>query len=270
VAIFRLFYGVLTKEEGAMSVQSLMASATTDGRLSLSWEAFGAPIVFSIQVALDSEFTEGARSFVVPKSARSCALDIGSGQWYYRVGAWIGSDREGAIDWSGIYKPIRLSTTKSAIALSPFPILIPNVSPALNAVVFHTGIYESYYMIFHVVRGNEFKASSIKSYYVKDTGNAQVQVSGLDPQYTYSFQLQMMTGEKGELPTNAVRPLTDVYSIKNKKTGAVVKPTNATEHASYAADRAILQGAVGRKQQNFSSYADYLQFKAARTRTSGS
>ncbi len=253
-----------------MSVQSLMASATTDGRLTLSWEAFGTPVAFSIQVALDSEFTQNARTFVVPKSARSCALDIGSGQWYYRVGAWLGSDREGVIEWSGIYKPVFIASPKSVATLAPFPMLIPKVSPALNAVVFHTGVYDPYYIIFHVVRGNEFKASSMKTYYSKDTGNAQVQVSGLDPQYAYSFQLQMLTGDKGALPTNTVHPLTDVYSIQNKRAGAIVKPTNATEHASYAGDRAILQGAVGQKRQKFSSYTDYLKFKAAQARTSGS
>ncbi len=253
-----------------MSIQNLMAATTPDGRLSLNWEAYGAPIACSIQVALDSEFTEEARTFIVPKSVRSCALDIGSGQWYYRVGAWIGTELEGTIEWSGIYKPITIVSAKSRVPVSPFPIAIPSVTPALNAIVFHTGLYEPYYMILHMTRDGVFKASSMKTHYMKDYGKAQIQMSKLDPQYTYSFQLQMLTGDKAALPTNTIRVLTDVYSIRNKKTGMPVKATNGTDSAVYAADRAILQDAVGRRKQNFSSYAQYLQFQAAKARTSAS
>ena len=253
-----------------MSIQRLIGLCARDGRLELEWESFGNPIAFSVQAALDSEFTQETRTFVIPKSTRSCTLDIGAGQWYYRVGAWIGTELEGNIDWSGIYKPIHIASAKERPVVTPFPILIPKVTPALNAVVFHTGLYEPYYMILHMTSDSIFKASSMKTYYIKDIGNSKIQMSKLDPQYTYSFQLQMLTGNKGELPTNTVRLLTDVYSVKNKKTGATVKPASGTDHAVYARDKAILQDAVGRTKQNFSSYADYLQFKAARARTSGS
>lgn len=269
MAIFRLFSSLPTKEE-TMSIQALVGSCTADGRLALRWEVYGKPIALSVQVALDTEFTEEARTFVLPKSATTCALDIGFGAWFYRVGAWEGTNMNGTVEWSGIYGPVAIQTQKGRTLVSEFPTIIPNVTPANNAVVFHTGLYEPYYMIIHCTQKDVFKASVMKTYYKKDWGNGSLQLSGLDPQYTYSFQLQMFPDEKAVLPTNTIRPLSDVYSIKNKRTGMPVKASSNTDHAIYAADKAILLDAVGRQKQTFASQTDYIRFQAAKARTSAS
>jgi hypothetical protein len=258
-----------TKEKEKMSVQNISGSCGPDGRLALRWEVFDKPIAISIQVALDTEFTQEARTFVVPKTATTCGLDIGAGKWFYRMGGWIGTDTDGAIDWSGIYGPVQLQSKKGYIRCAEFPTIV-HATPANNAIVFHTGLYEPYYIVLHCTQKGDFKASGLKSYYKKDWGSASVQLSGLDAQYTYSFQFQMLSEEKAVLPTNTIRLLTDVYSIKNKKTAMPVRATTNTEHAVYAGDKALLMDAVGRRQQKFDSYADYLRFQAAKARTSAS
>jgi hypothetical protein len=251
-----------------MNVQGLMGNCTSDGRLGLQWEAYGSPIAISIQVALDTEFTQEARTFVVPKDVKTCALDIGGGKWYYRVGAWIGSDVEGVIDWSGIYGPISIVSRKGHIALQPFPTTLTSIKPTLNAIVFHTGLYENYYIVVQYTTKDDFKASSLKSIYRKDWGSGSIHVPGLDPAFTYSFQLQMICEEKGVLPKGTIRLLTDAYSVKNKRAGMPVRASSATEHANFTADRAILQDAVGRQKIKFGSYSDYWRFQAAKARTS--
>lgn len=250
-----------------MSIQGLYGTQGVAGRLKLDWEALGTPIATSVQVALDTEFTIEARTFVLPKGIRQCELDVGGGNWFYRVGAWVGTEIEGAIEWSGIYGPVAIQSQKAAPALEPFPTELTAVKPAYNAIIFHTGVYEKYYMVIHVTQKDTFNASGLKTYYKQDWGSASVQVSGLDSNMTHSFQLQMFVGEKGSLPTNSIKMLTITYPVKNKKTAMVVKPATNTDHATYAADKAILQDSIGRRKQNFGSYAQYLQFQAAKART---
>jgi hypothetical protein len=250
-----------------MSIQNVYGSQGTGGRLRLVWEALGFPIATSVQVAFDTEFTVETRTFVLPKGATQCELDVGGGNWFYRVGAWIGDDKDGIVEWSGIYGPITLQTNKALPHIEAFPLVLTDVRPAYNAIVFHTGIYEKYYMIVHVTQKDTFKASGMKTYYKFDWGAASIQISGLDPNATHSFQLQMFIGDKSSLPTTSVKMLTGQYEVRNKKTAMVVKPATNTDHATYAADKAILQDSIGRRKQNFGSYAQYLQFQAAKART---
>lgn len=250
-----------------MSIQNLYGSQGSGGRLKLEWEVLGSPIAISIQIAFDTQFTNETRTFVLPKGTTNCELDVGRGNWYYRVGAWIGTDKDGVVEWSGIYGPVGIQSNKTPPAIELFPGDLTDVRPAYNAIVLHTGMYEPYYMIITITQKDNFTAAATKTYYKWDWGAASVQVSGLESNATHSFQLQMMTGDKSKLPLNTVKMLTDVYEVRNKRTAMVVKPATNTDHATYTADKAILQDSVGRRKQNFGSYAQYLQFQAAKART---
>lgn len=250
-----------------MSIQGVYGSQGTGGRLRLVWEVLGSPIAISVQIASDMEFTVQTRIFILPKGATQCELDVGGGRWYYRVGAWLGEEKDGVIEWSGIYGPVGLQSNKAAPGLELFPGGLTDVRPAYNAIVFHTGMYEPYYMIINATQKDSFTAGTTKTYYKFDWGAASIQLSGLDPNATHSFQLQLMVGDKATLPTNSVKMLTDVYEVRNKRTAMIVKPATNTDHATYAADKAILQDSIGRRKQNFGSYAQYLQFQAAKART---
>jgi hypothetical protein len=254
-----------------MSIQTILGEKTPDERLSLQWKTFGSPIAISIQVALDPEFTQQTRTFVLDKSIQTCVLDIGKGQWFYRLGAWIGVETEGIIDWSGIYGPVSLlQSNKSYIPLAPFPALITAIKPAYNGFDIHTDLYKPYYMIASLTTQEDFRASHLKTYYKRDWGNACVQLTNLDPVPTYSLQLQMLSGtNKASFPTKTnIDLLTEAYIVKNKKAGTPVKASSATEQTRYAADRALLIDAAGRNRPVFKSQTEYLQYKAARARTS--
>jgi hypothetical protein len=248
---------------------TIQGQSTTDGRIAFQWELNSAARAFSIQIAQDSEFTAMSRTFVVPNSISSCVLDSGKGRWYYRLGTWTGREQEGTIEWSGIYGPISIQSNKPIVQIREFPIVITATTPALQSVLLHTDLYEPYYMIIHTTQKDHFKASGLKTSYVRDWGQAQVHVRNLDPQYTYSFQLHMLSGNKGVLPTNTIELLTEPYSIRNKRAAANLKPSTGTDHSVYAADRALVRSAMeSQRQQRFSSYSDYLQFQAAKARTS--
>jgi hypothetical protein len=254
-----------------MSIQGLYGTSSPDSRLKLEWELVGIPIAISVQISLNSEFTVNSRIFVLPKHVRSCILDTGSGKWFYRVGAWIGGADDGVIEWSGIYGPTEIqSRLANPAPLLPFPTSLTGTNPVYNGIVFHTGLYETYYLIIHATQKDQFNSSGMKTYYKQDWGSGSVQLSGLDPTATHSFQLQMLVPNKKDLPTNSVVILSDVYEVRNKKTAMIVKPKTNTDHATYAADKAILQDSIGRRKQNFGSYAQYLQFQAAKARTSAS
>lgn len=249
-----------------MSVQNVYGDKTADGRLGVEWETLGKPVATSVQIALNSEFTEETRTFVLDRAAQMCALDVGPGRWFYRVGTWFGTETEGVIEWSGIYGPVDIQSKKPRVPLAEFPTFLTSVKPALNSIVFHTGLFQPYYMVFNYTEKDHFKSSGLKSVYRHDWGEGSIRVTNLDPAATYSFQLQMFGGGMAALPTgNTIQLLTEAYIVKNKRAGMPVKATNGTESAVYAADKAILHG---RRKQNFSSYAEYLQYTAAAARTS--
>jgi hypothetical protein len=255
------------------SIQGVFGEKTADDRLYLEWETLGLDeiVAISIQIATDSEFTQETRTFVMDKTVKSCTLDVGFGKWFYRVGAWIGTEKDGIIEWSGIYGPVSIRSTKPHVNLFAFPTFLTNVKPAHNSIVFYTGLYEPYYMILHATQKDHFKASGLKSYYKYDLGNGSIQLLNMDPQYTYSFQLQMFAKKIAELPKDGnIQVLTDMYVVKNKRSAMPVRAMNNTDRAVYAADKAILQDSIGKPNRKFGSYAEYLQFQAAKARTSAS
>lgn len=254
------------------TIQNVFGQKTQDERLSLDWKVVGEVVAISVQIATDTEFTQETRTFVMDKSVQSCALDVGFGKWFYRVGAWIGTDKDGIIEWSGIYGPVAIRSNKPHVPLTAFPTFITNVKPAHNSIVFHTGLYQPYYMIVHSTQKDHFKASGLKSYYKYDElANGTIQLSNMDPSTTYSFQLQMFSTGWADIPSGSnIQVLTDVYIVRNKKAAMPVKARTNTDRAVYAGDSAILQGAIGRPNQKFGSYAEYLQFVAAKARTSAS
>jgi hypothetical protein len=252
-----------------MSIQNVFGEKTSDEKLKLEWETLAKPVAISIQIALDSEFTEGSRTFVVYKSVQACELDVGNGTWFFRIGAWIGSETDGMIDWSGIYGPVQIASKNLPAKLAEFPTFITSVRPSYNSLFLHTGLYEPYYTIVHITQNNHFKSSGLKTYYKHDWGNGSIHIPNLDSNSVHSFQLQMFSVNKAILPKQSdVRILTEPLIVKNKKVGMPIKATSGTDHAVYAADKAILQDAVGRKKKTYSSYAEYLQFQAAKARTS--
>lgn len=249
-----------------MSIQNIIADLTPSKRLALSWEVVDMPIALSVQVAQDPEFKVLKRTFVLPHTCRQCALDLGGGTWYYRVGAWAGTAQEGEILWSGVYPPVRIDTDKPIVAVRPFDATLFQTKPSLNSVVFYTDLKEPHYMVFTRLQEGNLTARTFYSY---DWGSGQIHLGSLKPEHTYSVQLQhFATSAKGELPTDSIVALTGVHTIHGLRCAAPLRPTTSVDHTEYSADKALIQDSLGRQSMKFSSQTDYLRFVTAKARTS--
>lgn len=252
-----------------MSVQSIVGVSTPDGKLGLQWHLVGSCIAYSVQVGLDSECTQERADYVCPNTDTQCSFDVGSGSWYVRVGAWIGTDTDGIVDWSGVYGPFTIQSNQAPQPLSRFPIVLTGVKPALNSVKFHTGLNKSYYMIIHSTKANSFRSSHLKTIYTKDWGVGCVQITHLDPHSVYSFQLQMFSTNMDTLPKHTSQLLTESYDVIEKQAAKPIGSYSTHNHTMNVADKAIVNDAIGRRTMKFASHSDYLKYKAAISRTSG-
>ena len=254
-----------------MSVQNVSVGATQDARLELSWQLTGPPpVAVSVQIAKDSEFLDTPRTFVI-SPCESVTLDTGAGRWYYRIGAWVGTEKRGIIEWSGIYGPVAIASQKGVVPTALPSIHIHHTQPALESVIFHTGVYEPYYLVIDTTFQTSLSASTAKTSYLSDWGKASVAVGDLAADQTYSFRLAAFLGgarSRGALPAaGEIKQLDEGLVIRNKRAAATVRATTFTDSAVYAADRVILKEAREKQSLRFSSYADYMQYLAARTRT---
>lgn len=252
-----------------MSIQNITANLTPNNRLALTWEAFGTPVALSVQVAHDSEFTVYKRTFVLPKTCRQCALDLGGGTWYYRIGAWVGSLQTGEILWSAIYPPVTIPTTKPIVAVRPFDATIYQTKPSFQSIVVVSDLTEPIYIVYTTTSKQSFLSSHSRTFYAYDWGSGQIHLGHLDPALTYSIQLQMFAGAvKGELPTDTLVALTGFHTLHEQRCGASLKATTSEDHTTYSADKALIQDSIGRQSMKFSSQTDYLRYVAAKARTS--
>lgn len=252
-----------------MSVQSIDGYSTPDGMLELHWYLVGSCIAYSVQVGLDSECTQERADYVCPNTDTQCILDVGSGSWYVRIGAWIGTETDGIVEWSGVYGPFTVKSKKAPQPLAPFPIDLLAVKPALNSIKFHTGLNKSYYMIIHYTKAYSFRSSHLKTIYTKDWGIGCVQITNLDPHSVYSFQLQMFSTAIDKLPKHTSQLLTESYNVIEKQAAKPIGSYSTANHTMNVADKAIVNDAIGRRTMKFASHSDYLKYKAAISRTSG-
>jgi hypothetical protein len=253
-----------------MLIQAPSAAALPSGKVLFQWTALATGAGWhatSIQIASDSEFTTNCRTFVIPPTVFTCELDTGKGGWYYRIGAWLGTPQKGAVEWTGIYGPIHAESAKGIVPIAPMTVHFQSVQPALDAILFHSGVYEPYYLIFDYTFQGEVKASTAKTVYIHDWGKAEMPVENLEPARTYTFRVATFQGKRGTLPAAEIKQLTEWTYIRNKRAAAPVRARNFTEGAVYEADKVLLREAREKKSLRFSSYADYMQHLAARART---
>lgn len=252
-----------------MIIQNLFGTVI-QGKLVLQWEIMAPVVAVSVQIAKDVEFLDTARSFVLPPVG-SVALDTGKGNWFYRAGGWIGDEKKGKIEWSGVYGPIPVDSAKGIVPSEPAKIKIQYVQPALDSLIFHTGIYEPYYAVVDYTHNEPptLTASTSKTMYVQDWGKGSFDVLELSSANVYSFRVTTFLVEKGSLPPKggAVKQLGDGVIVKGKRTAPGTRAGTNTDRAIYAADKAILKEATEKQSLRFSSYAEYMQFIAAQART---
>jgi hypothetical protein len=250
-----------------MSIQNVQGWVAPEGKLGLQWEIVREVVAISVQIAKDVEFMDTPRTFVLPP-VKGIALDTGKGDWYYRVGAWVGDKTRGVIEWSGMYGPLRIETAKPVVSSEPAKLKIQHVQPALDSLIFHTGLYEPYYVVVDYTDSHlGLRASTAKTVYLQDQSRGQFHVLNLSAASVYSFRVTTFIGERATLPVGGVKQLGDGLLIGGKRPARASRPGTNTDMAVYAADKAILRGASEKENMRFSSYAEYMQFIAAKART---
>ena len=229
--------------------------------LQLAWKCFYDTKQIIINVATDIEFYNNSRMFILPP-AEECSLTLGTGWWFVRIGVFIGDPTNGHIEWSGVVDPFYIESSE----IPPLPesaINIVNTTPIQGGVRLHTGVYSKYHAFIEYSKDDHFLASETKMLYVSDWGRGYVDCTGLSPDYTYSIRLSSFVDSVEALPTNSIRLLGLPSVVLSKRTARPLRFLSNAEHNIKRADEQVLRGVKENKNQRFSSYSDYMQYRAA-------
>jgi hypothetical protein len=254
-------------------------------KLALQWELIDAvlPRALIVQFSQNPEFSGKSSRFVVlPAAATSIALDTGKGSWWVRVGALVGTEESGTVDWSGIYGPATVVSPKQAVGEFPARLRITWKEATLEGVRLLTDIHTPYYAFVTVSTGPEFRVGDTRMIYMREPGKGVMEIDGFVEGTTYAVQVRAMEGPIGELPVGGriavlaapveakdlhlVKPV--VRALGSHLRGTVdtaTRQATGTDHANAEAHRVLLREARNKPVQRFSSYADYMRMVQAQT-----
>lgn len=236
----------------------------------LSWVSSNQVHGYLVCAGRDSEFTVERRCFFVPRiGAGGISLDMGGGNWFFRIGSFVGEAcGRGVIKWSNIYGPYVNSAAGSKPA--------PPMGPSGGELLLHTRAIQggvrayikydraTYIMIMESSRTGTLPASDTSWTYQFDTvRRGSVDILNLDHLYKYSIRCTLLDG--ATFPTDRIVALSGGIRCS----GTSEKPVRHFDSAIqsiHRADVAILRQTENERNITFSSHADYLRYQAARTR----
>jgi len=246
-----------------MSIQNVRATCT-DYKLQLTWLLMEECEGIGVQLAHDSEFTDGLRMFILPKSA-GCNLEISMGIWFFRVGTM----NKGRIDWMGIPPPITVETTNFIHPLHPPFFSVIHTQPITGAVRFHTNSQIHSYTVLEYSETATFTASSTKTRYFVDPTRGYFDCEGLELDHTYHIRLASPETPR-DLPRVSADALSSWIVFSGKRPLAFVKPHGAQDQSQKKRDAVILKEAnESKKPIRFGSQSEYTSYLAAKARNTG-
>lgn len=268
-----------------MIIQNI--NCTTRNCLTLSWDVYGECKALSIQIGKDAEFTKDVRTFCIPPRS-SCAIDSGSGNWFVRIGAWIGGVKEGEIQWSGIVGPYPIISMKPMVPAVPSSVVITGSVSIVNGLRIHMKLHPDFYCITDYSTSPLFNASdtfTVYSFEVQEkiidclqlqSHLVPAQFSGLrdlesSPQArpvidtTYYVRVSSFASEKDTFPVNSVKQLTEGVTVTGNPKAAI-RPHTSSDLTTCIADKVLQRENKNKKTLNFKSYAEYLQHLNAKHR----
>jgi len=248
-----------------MSIQGVEGGCI-DGKLALRWVTFAQANAISICIAHNSEFTDSLRHFVVPVIS-SVALDTGPGLWYVRLGTWSGSTTSGILDWSNVYGPFPVVTSKPVVSTVPASLPILHKQAIQHGMRIYTGLSESYYVLFERSTDPTFPASATKQSYALDNGRGNVDCLGMDFLYTYSLRISTMTPDRVHFPTDSVQQMSEGRALHGLRCARPIRHADTGMTAVVKSGNAILHDSKERPHMRFASHRDYLRFQAAKAAT---
>lgn len=238
--------------------------------LSLDWLIVCDAKNISIQVAHNSEFNDCLRQFILPP-IQSCSLTVGKGHWFVRIGAWIGSNLTGTVQWSGIVGPFfeqeehdDLDIETPPIPASPLTTVDGYSIQKGYRIKTHTSVEQ--YAILEYSKDPKFLASQTSTQYAYDWGRGYIDCMNLSFEYTYCIRISIPSEAPGQFTSNSIRRYTEgVVLLKRTASKPIEFATNAELNA-YHTDEILLEKIKNTKDYKFKTHAEYIQYKIALTK----
>lgn len=246
-----------------MSIQNIRCTMTPDRKLDIRWNVYADAHALSICVAYNSEFTDTCRHFVIP-NVSSVSLDVGTGDWYVRIGTWQGEPTHGTIEWSTIYGPCRIVSPCPIVTDIPFnpkelPIL--HKQSILNGVRIHTGFQVPHYVLMAVSESNEFPASTTKYRYV--LRKEYVDWEGLLYPTLYSLRIHTIGID---FPIGRIVQLNQGRAFHGLQCSRPLQHSEASSKTASRYESALIRDNDGKDNIRFSSYDEYMRYKIAKAK----
>jgi hypothetical protein len=232
---------------------------------------------FLVQVSRSVEFAaDSSILFVLPTSASSCALNVGRGVWFFRVGACVGTEDQGKIEWSQISGPVEIGGVSDAVPPPPWAsaaaerLQVLHVKSIDSGARFHTGRYDGYIALFEVGPeddiGATFPIGKTKWKWTRDRGIGWVDCWSLEYPRTYSIRISSF--DSPTFPTSGVKLASIVKVFPRCVPARTVFHRNFEERLNEKGDAALLRQRRVEPNMKFASHADYLRYQAAIVRSS--
>lgn len=222
----------------------------------------------SIQVATDSNFTKNLNHFIVPTSASFIGLDVGRGEWYFRLGHWSGKEHEGDVYWTATYGPALVVCSKSSVAPPPPNLRVLHSFPIPGGIHFNSNIDVKNFTFVEICKDSTaFEADNTNMRYYLDWGTGGFDIRGLDPLNIYALRVTKFPSgvDAAAFPTTVLYHMPASVSIGSKRPLRVERRTDGVMLATSRAGDAVLRDAATRPTMKFSSQGDYLRFLATKT-----
>jgi hypothetical protein len=250
---------------------------TADGKLALQW---GIPeqgyhgIV--IAVSLHPEFPESSRRMFVLPPVNECTLDVGKGAWFVRIGGCEGSLEAGKVNWSGVYGPVDILSTKTPPTLEECPVKAIHSQQIQNGFRIH--LSDSSRRGFLIERCSEkegagkFPVGTTSWSYFFDKGLGWLDCRGLIHPNLYSLRISafdMAPVENPAFPWLHTFPTKQISEVTrgiafHKKTSARARFQSIKQ--TVAVDSLLTEQRKANPNMKFASHSDYLRYVVAQER----
>jgi hypothetical protein len=194
----------------------------------------------------------------------SITLDVGTGDWYVRIGAWQGEPTHGIIEWSTISGPCRIVSPRPILADIPFnakelPIL--HKQSILAGVRIHTGLPVPILILISMSESNEFPASLTKYRYAQR--KEYIDWEGLLYPKLYSLRVCLIGLE---LPKDRILQLNQGRAFNGLQCARPLQHGEAGLKTASRYESVLIRDNEGKDNVRFTSYDEYMRYKIAKAK----
>ena len=249
-----------------MEIQNIHCHITQDQKIALSWLTMVKVRAIHISISNTSIFTKNTHNYLLPEQANTCVLDVGNGNWYLRIGAWVSSEISeiiGTVKWSGIVGPLEIKNSQTVLSQLTSSYSVPATNQLENGYRLLTNKSNPNYMYIEVSQNSEFPCTETKYLFMYDWGAGKFDVPNLDALYTYSIRYTPFQG----YPRNSMVKLPIGVILSNCKPMST-QPTDVFKtnvaYVKKKEEQIFVQEMREKPIQKFGSHSEYLRFKTAR------